>query len=216
MLLQAERRSRGRPGSANGRPAGDRGCPSAQGLRVDGRGGRRELHRPPGRDLRDPRPQRRRQDHDGRVHHRAANRPIGARSACSVSTRAATGASCTSASACSSRKARCRSCMRVGRGGGALRLVLPRARRRARADRDARARATPGTLLQAPVGRSEAAPVDRARADRAARDRGPRRADHRPRPGGAPRHLDADRRGPRPRGDDRAGDPLHGGGRAAV
>ena len=50
----------------------------------------------------------------------------------------------------------------------------------------------------------------------ATRSRDPRRADHRAGPAGPPGHLGADRADPRPRRDDRAGHPLHGGGRAAL
>ena len=48
--------------------SGDRGAAPAQELRGDGRGRRCLLRRAGGRDLRDPRPQRRGQDHDRRVH----------------------------------------------------------------------------------------------------------------------------------------------------
>ena len=70
--------------------------------------------------------------------------------------------------------------------------------------------------VQEAVRRPEAAAVDRAGAGRQPAGGGARRADHRAGPAGQARHLGADRGSPRPRGHDRAGQPLHGGGRAAL
>ncbi len=70
--------------------------------------------------------------------------------------------------------------------------------------------------VRRPVGRPEAAAVHRAGPGRQPRRRDPRRAHHRARPAGAARHLGADRGGAGARGDDRAGHPLHGGGRTAL
>ena len=70
---------------------------------------RRLVLRRGGRDLRHPRPERRRQDHDRRVDRRPAHRPTRARSACSGSIRAGTATDCGRSSASSSRRASCRS-----------------------------------------------------------------------------------------------------------
>ena len=70
-------------------------------LAVDGR----LVHRRGGRDLRHPRPERRRQDHHRRVRRRPAHARTRGRSACSASTRAATAPSCAGSSASSCRRA---------------------------------------------------------------------------------------------------------------
>ena len=71
-------------------------------------------------------------------------------------------------------------------------------------------------VLEGPVGRLGAAAVHRARFDRPARGRRLGRAHDRARSRTAPGDVGPDRKRARQRGDDRAGHPLHGGGRAAL
>ena len=88
-----------------------------------------------GRDLRDLRAQRRRQDHHRRVHRRAARPRRRLRSRCSgLDPRPRPGRAAPRASASSCRPASCPTDARQ-RGGRAVRLVLPRPRRPRRADR---------------------------------------------------------------------------------
>ena len=101
------------------------------------------------------------------------------------------------------------------RGARALRLVLRRPGGPAPADRRPGPRGQARHRLPQPVGRPEAAPVDRPRARRPAADRDPRRAVHRARPAGAPRHLGPHRVDPRPRRHRPPRHPPDGGGRAA-
>ena len=83
------------------------------------------------------------------------------------------------------------------------------------ADRRPRPRGQARHRLSQPLGRPEAAPLDRPGPDRAAEDRDPRRAVDRPRPAGAAGDLAADRVDPRPRRHRPARHPPDGGGRAA-
>ena len=90
-----------------------------------------------------------------------------------------------------------------------------RAGRPARAHRRPRARGQARHGLPQPVGRPEAAPLDRPRARRPAADRDPRRAVDRARPAGASRDVAAHRVDPRPWRDRPPRDPPDGGGRAS-
>ena len=141
-----------------------------------------------GRDLRLARPQRRWQDDDRGEHRRAPRagrrgypgaRPRSARGprrAARAGGRAAAGERPASEAA-------------NRRGPVALRLLLPAPGRPGAAHGDPGPVRQARDVLQGPLGRTEAATVDRARPDRAADDRGAGRADDRAGPASPARHL---------------------------
>ena len=167
------------------------------------------------RDLRDPRPERRGQDHHGGVRRGPArSRPgndqrarpgpaPGPGRADPAGRRAAAGQPAAGPAA-------------GGRGARAQQRVLPDPGRLAVPAGGARARGQGPDAVRQAVRRAEAAAVHRARAGRQPAGGGARRAHHWPGPAGPAGHLGADRGRARPRCHDRARHPLHGRGRAAV
>ena len=153
----------------------------------------RFLHRRRGGDLRHPRAERRRQDHDGRVDRRSAPSPTPGRSGSSGSIRKEDRDQLRTLVGVQLQESELPDRMTVAEARRALRVVLRRsggsggAPRGPRADREAR-HAVPEA-----VGRPEAAPLDRPRTRRQAEGRDPRRADDRPRPAGPPRDVAAHR-----------------------
>ena len=100
--------------------------------------------------------------------------------------------------------------------GRSLGLALPESREWRAAARAARAGRQAERVVHDAVGRPEAAAVHRARAHQRSRGGVPRRADHRARPAGAPRHLGSGARHPRARQDRVPDHAPDGGGRAVV
>ena len=161
-----------------------------------------------GRDPRDPRPERRRQDHDRRVDQRPPDARLGRdqRARPRPATR--------------SRRAP-RDPRRAAPGNRAAGEARESPRRSGCTPRSIAIRPTSAQLidglgiaekrehgLQEALGRSAPAPLDRARPRRQPEDRDPRRADDRPRPAGPPRHVGAHRGRPRPRRDRSSSSPT--------
>ena len=171
----------------------------------------------PRRDLRHPRPQRRRQDDHGRDHRRPAHprRRHGPRPRPRPASRPRAAARDGRPAAPGERS--CRPKLTRARGARPVRVVLRRTRpTRRRCSTTLGLDRPGGRRVRAAVRRPEAAAVGRARARRQPAGRDPRRADHRPRPARPPRHVGGRRGDPGARRDDRAGHAPHGGGRAAL
>ena len=193
----------------------NRGAAAAQALRGH-RGGRRHLLRgPAGRDLRDPRPQRRGQDHDRGVPRGTAKpRPGHGQRSRAQPTPAKSRADPAARRAAPGQPAAGQAAGR--RGARPVQLLLPQPGRLAVPHRPARANQQDENQVRQAVRRPEAAPVDRAGAGRHPADRHHGRTHHRPGPGRPPRHLGAHRKRQGPRRHHRPGHPLHGRGRTPL